>query len=204
MVSNIPFTISQKDVLREFRIPEVRSLKDMPDSNVAECIKTAMDAAYTLINGKGIYRTFEVKSAEAGRVNIPESESIFFGKNIAGLLKNCSYVTLLACTIGPELEARVEELKGEKPADAYFLEIVGGWMADYMAQRLDERIEREILESGFSRTRRYSPGYGDWNLQSQGEMVRLTQANKIGISLTETFIMIPRKSVTAAIGWVRN
>ena len=203
LVSNIPFSISEKNVLRELRIPVLKSLKELPERNLAEYIKKAIDVAYTIIDGKGVYRTFPVEQVTEDRVIIHGSDSLFKGKNIAKLLRNCPFVTLMACTIGPALEERVESLKVENPSDAYYLEVVGGWMADYMAEQVDKRLEPEILKNGYARTMRYSPGYGDWDLTCQGEMVRVVQAHRIGISLMESFIMLPRKSVTAAIGWER-
>ncbi len=201
VISNIPFAISEKNVLRELRIPILKKLQELPEKHLADYIKKAIDTAYTLIQGKGIYRTFPVEKVLEDRVIVPDSDSLFIGKNMVKLLKNCPFVTVMAGTIGAGLEDKVEMLKASNPSDAYYLEVVGGWMADYMAEQLDKRIEPEIRKSGYGRTMRYSPGYGDWDLTCQGEMVRMTQAHRIGISLTESFIMIPRKSVTAAIGW---
>ena len=204
VVSNIPFAISEKNVLRELRIPLLKTLQELPEKHLAEYIKKAIDTAYTLIEGKGIYRTFAVEKIIEDRAIVQGSDSLFIGKNMVKLLKNCPYVTVMASTIGLGLEDKVETLKAGSPSDAYYLEVVGGWMADYMAEQLDKRIEPEIRKSGYGRTMRYSPGYGDWDLTCQGEMMRMTQASRIGISLTESFIMIPRKSVTAAIGWERT
>lgn len=204
IVSNIPFSISEKNVLRELRIPVLKTLKELPERNLADYIKKAIDTAYTLIQGKGIYRTFKVERVEEDRVILPESGTVFSGKNMSKLLRNCPYVTLMAGTIGEALENKVETLKTDNPSDAFYLEVVGGWMADYMAEQIDKRIEQEIIKSGYGRTMRYSPGYGDWNLTCQAEMMRLTQASRIGITLTESSIMIPRKSVSAAIGWEKQ
>ena len=47
---------------------------------------------------------------------------------------------------------------------------------------------------------RFSPGYGDWPLEDQLDMIRLTEAYKIGLSLSTSLMLIPRKSITAIIG----
>jgi len=47
---------------------------------------------------------------------------------------------------------------------------------------------------------RFSPGYGDWNLTEQEKLFKICGAEKIGLSLTEAFMLEPRKSVTAIIG----
>jgi cobalamin-dependent methionine synthase I len=77
-------------------------------------------------------------------------------------------------------------------------------MADYMADRVDAIVQTEIQRAGYERTMRYSPGYGDWDLTVQAELLRLVGADVIGVSCTETSILQPRKSVTAVIGWERK
>lgn len=198
-VRNIPFTIEEERVLRELRIPVLKTLKEMPEKNVAGFIKTAIDAAYTLIEGAGVYRTFKVEKSE-----IAESPTLFDSPRVKKLLQNCHYATLLAATIGSKLENKVDAIKHSDASAAYYLEMVGGWMADYMAEKVDQLIEPEILKNAYARTMRYSPGYGDWDLKAQVEILRLLDAKKLGIELTESYIMIPRKSVTAVIGWERK
>jgi cobalamin-dependent methionine synthase I len=98
----------------------------------------------------------------------------------------------------------VDHIKKAHTADAYFLDVVGSWMADYMADRVDAIVQSEVLRSGYARTMRYSPGYGDWDLPVQRELLDTVEASAIGITCTETFILQPRKSVTAVIGWERR
>ena len=48
---------------------------------------------------------------------------------------------------------------------------------------------------------RYSPGYGDFPLTAQRELLSLLDApRKVGVSLTDTLLMVPSKSVSAIIG----
>ena len=50
-------------------------------------------------------------------------------------------------------------------------------------------------------TDRYSPGYGDLPLTLQPRLLALLDAErKIGLTLTDTCLMTPRKSVTALFG----
>lgn len=199
---NMPFTIEELRVLRELRISGVDRLADMPEKNIAQYIKKAIDVGYSLISAKGLYRTFRVVKDENGPPGVEGSSGLFFGKKIASLIQECDYVTLLLTTIGEALPDRATEIQKKEPTDAFYLEYVGGWMADYLADRVDERIVRECNKNGYTTTMRYSPGYGDWTLDAQPELIRLMEAEKIGVTLTDTKIMIPRKSVSAALGWV--
>ncbi len=204
IIENIPFTIDPVRAMREMKIPRLTSLEQIEERPVAESIKKAIDKGYSLIEGKGIYKTCKLTGVDGDIVRGDGTSDLFSGKNIVKLLEECDYATLLTCTIGDKLENEVEQLQREgEMTDAYSLEMVGGWMADYMAERVDERVEREIKKLGYGRTMRYSPGYGDWGLERQPILLRLAEAERIGIRLTESNIMIPRKSVSAVIGWKR-
>ena len=202
LITNIPFTIDPVRVLREMKIPRAKSLDEIEEKPLANAIRGAIAKAYTLIESKGIYRTFPLSGVEGNVVKGLETGDLFHGAHMVKLLTACGHATLLACTIGPKLEAEVERLQkaGELTA-AFALEMTGGWMADYMADRVDERVEHEIKRAGYGRTMRFSPGYGDWTLDNQPRVLQLAEAERIGIALTETNIMIPRKSVSAVIGW---
>ena len=140
----------------------------------------------------------------AERVVIPESDSLFQGENMLRLLKKCDYATLLVCTIGETIVKKIEVLAKSSLADAYYLERVAALMADYMAEQVGSIIETEIRKNGYEPTFRFAAGYGDWGLEAQSEIMRLTEAEKIGVSITESFIMVPRFSVSAVIGWERK
>lgn len=204
ILNNMPFIIEEKRVLMMLRIPKINTLKEIPEEHISKGIKKAIELAYSLIKGKACYRTFRIKEVTADRIAISESERLFYGNNMVRLLKDCDYATLLVCTIGNNIVEKVEELRRTSLADAYYLDRVGAWMADFMAEETGRMIETEIVENGYSPTFRYAAGYGDWDLSVQTEIMRLTEANRIGVSVTETFIMIPRFSVSAVIGWKRR
>jgi len=204
VLNNIPFVIDERKILRALRIPKINTLKEIPEEHISKGIKKSIELAYSLIKGKACYRTFWIKGAEVDRITISESDRLFRGNNMVRLLKDCDYATLLVCTIGNNLVEKVEELKRTSLADAYYLDRVGAWMADFMAEEAGRMIETEIVKNGYSPTFRYAAGYGDWDLSVQTEIMRLTEANRIGVSVTETFIMVPRFSVSAVIGWKRR
>jgi len=201
ILTNMPFEIEEERVLRELRISKIRTLDEMSEKNIARYIKKAIDTAYTLIEPKALYRTFRIVKQKNGPPGLEDSPGLFFGKKIAEMMEACDYVTLMVTTIGPALPNMTEELKEAEPTESFYLEHVGGWMADYMAEKVDERITVECNKNGYRTTFRYAPGYGDWTLEAQKDIFRILQPKQIGVSLTDTMIMIPRKSVSAAIGW---
>lgn len=201
IMRNIPFAIEEERVLRELRIGKINSLKELPEQNIARYIKKAIETGYGLIDAKAVYRTFKVVKRAGEFPGLESAPGFFFGKKIAELLDQCDYVTLLLTTIGPALPDKTDELSKTEPTDSFYLEHVGGWMADYLADRVEEKIAIEAAKNGYGLTMRYSPGYGDWTLDAQPKLLSLLESEKIGVKLTDTLIMIPRKSVSAALGW---
>ena len=67
-----------------------------------------------------------------------------------------------------------------------------------------DQITQEIRESekmnGFEITTRFSPGYGDFPLETQKKFLKIINAEKLGVYLTDGYLMKPFKTVTAVIG----
>ena len=87
---------------------------------------------------------------------------------------------------------RTEETKRVEPKDVIILEGI---------LILAEKEIREKISKDNFMTWRFSPGYGDLPITIQREFVRVTDAEKrIGLTVNEGGILLPRKSVTAIIG----
>lgn len=201
LVANVPFQIEQRAILRELRIPKAKSFGELNDPKLEAELGRAVDIACTLIAGKGVYRTFPIEAKDQGRVRVLGLEDALESRSLAKVLEHAEFVSVLVATIGPSLDKKVEELTQAEPTLAYLLDRIGGWMADYMAGKIDERIEAEAKRAGFGRTMRYSPGYGDFSLSYQPLLLEKVEGWRVGVALTEGFMLVPQKSVTALIGW---
>ena len=70
-----------------------------------------------------------------------------------------------------------------------------------LGEDYSDELAREAETEGFCLHPRYSPGYGDFSLDHQQDVIALLGAGKeLGITLTEGALMAPGKSVTALIG----
>ena len=104
------------------------------------------------------------------------------------------------CTIGPALEAEVTRLsKEDELIKAVVLDAAGSVAAESSAEYMDTRIREAAAEEGLSTSCRASPGYGDWDVSEQRALFGLVPAERIGVRLSESAMMIPRKSVSFAI-----
>ena len=64
-----------------------------------------------------------------------------------------------------------------------------------------KKISTELEKSGLYLRPRFSPGYGDFPIEFQEPIMRMLDcAKKIGLTMTDSYMMSPTKSVTAIIG----
>lgn len=125
------------------------------------------------------------------------------GKSITNHLKNATKVIILCATVGDAIEEAVTEHFSEgKYAYSLLLDAAATCAVERLADDMEKTIYPKVAAKSFSTRWRFSPGYGDWDVSQQPDMIRLSGANEIGISLTESMMLNPRKSITAIIGLV--
>lgn len=115
------------------------------------------------------------------------------------MLRDAAQAAIVVCTLGAGFETLLRAAEARDMARAAVLDACG---SAYVEAGCDA-AEREIAARfpGLFRTDRFSPGYGDLPLSLQPELLALTDAQRrLGITLTESLLMVPSKSVTAVVG----
>ena len=117
-------------------------------------------------------------------------------RNLAG----CTKVALLAATIGPQVDALIRRHSSLDPVYASILQATGAMFIEELVDLVNEEIKKIAAAEGLKTKPRYSPGFGDVPLQVQKDFFRLLPCTRIGLTLMDTLIMAPEKSVTAFVG----
>ena len=127
------------------------------------------------------------------------------GNIIRKHLSGAERVVFLAATIGEAVEEAVTHHFDEgRYAHSVLLDAAATTAVEQVCDACEAMLRPQFAKEGFAMRWRFSPGYGDWDIRAQRSLLRLTRADSIGISLTESFMLCPRKSVTAVIGLVRG
>lgn len=109
-------------------------------------------------------------------------------------------VVLCLVTIGSELEAAVEKHKLDGDLGrALVLDTYGSAAAEAAADAANAAIEHEVCEKGRYCSPRFSPGYACWDVKEQSWILPTLDSEELGITLTEGYMMVPRKSVSFAV-----
>lgn len=131
-------------------------------------------------------------------VDIEEAEFLLKGGDIRGHLRDSRRVIFFAATLGSEADRLIRTAEVRNMAYALVLDALASAMTEAYCDELEERLHSET--DGYF-TWRFSPGYGDYPIDVQPDIIRFLNADKlIGLTVTESNILIPRKSVTALIG----
>jgi len=103
----------------------------------------------------------------------------------------------LCATIGAEFDQWQRRLAAVSAADAYFAQRIGLDAVERLMDELEAEI-RPTLAPGETLKPRRSPGYGEMPLALSREILdALDATKKIGVSLTDSLLLVPSKSVTA-------
>lgn len=170
------------------------------DQKTYDLIESLSKEMQSSIKGKFVYKSFDIEKITSDYVKLSDPTITLKGKSIANHLKDCSSVFIFACTLGAKADQLIQ-LKSH-------LSALSGLIADAIASDLVmqycnqcEELIRETLQLGYSLTSRFSPGYGDFSLEVQSLILAALQAHKrIGLTLNESFLLIPLKSVVAIVG----
>lgn len=130
-----------------------------------------------------------------------EGSIIFQSEAIARLLKHCEKVAVFALTIGNLFEEMVGQLAEDGLiVQATVLDAIGSVAVESAANFVQGKVEEIAHAQGLCISRRFSPGYCDWDIGQQRMVFRAMNGNSAGVRLTEGCLMLPQKSVSGIIG----
>lgn len=163
---------------------------------VDDCIREILDVAQP----KYSYRIFDLKF-ENEDILIDETNTLLEGKSIKKHLCNSSKCAAMGATLGIFVDKKIQYYKSYDLTRSLVLDACGTALIESICDEIEEKI-KDIAkkEYGLNITSRYSPGYGDFPLSIQPELLNILETNRFGLTVNEQLIMIPRKSVTAIIG----
>ena len=123
------------------------------------------------------------------------------GSLLNSIFKSAKELVAIVCTIGPRLEERVRDFVAHKdPLRGLLLDGIGSAGVDLLVRKACDVINREVSCRGYQASSRISPGISGFPISEQRKVFRLADGEQIGVRLTPSLLMIPRKSLSTVIG----
>jgi hypothetical protein len=121
------------------------------------------------------------------------------------VFKDAEKAAICLCTIGPELEQEIKTLmEKNEMTRALILDALGSEAAEEVAIQSDRTLAEKAREMNLWPSKRFSPGYRKWDIKEQRFIFGLLPAADIGVRLTESCMMVPRKSVSFRINFYKE
>ena len=119
---------------------------------------------------------------------------------LAARMSAIQEITCFAVTLGRAIDEEISRLGKAAMLQALMLDAAASALADLLADQIQRQINALHRQQGWQSSARFSPGYCDWPVkEGQQALAPFLQPSSIGIDVSASGLMIPRKSVTAAV-----
>lgn len=180
-----------------------------PDDQLSKLTEDAVKEIAETMNCRGIYIRFPLKITESDQITY-DGKSLYdisfgnvnFSSHFLGLnLQSCNSIYLFAATLGPAVDKAIQKASRINAAKAVMLQASGAMFIEKYCDCLMDFLSEVESKEGNILCPRFSPGYGDIPLEMQKTFFELLQCQKnLALTLNNSLIMSPEKSVTAFIG----
>ncbi len=157
-------------------------------------LQKAAQIASAAIQPRHVVRKVFFKQTSNG---IWADELLLPGQSIEKHLDGCQEGFLLAATLGAQIDTVIRR-------EGLVSQATGTAISACASVVIEDYLDALCPTLAPNLTSRFSPGYGDLPLNIQQAFLKALQAQRIGLYTTESFMMVPEKSVTAIVGVTDN
>ncbi len=172
------------------------------DPRLAEDVACLMAVGEELAEPKAAFVRLKVRSVDRSGVALDNGERLngSAGPYLAEQFRGAEEAFVVVVTVGSRIEARVQELFAEKrPLEAVILDAVGSAASSAVARYVNGYLYKQAAEDGLEGGRIVRPGSAQWDILGQRTLFAMLPTEKIGVTLTSSCLILPRKSGSGVI-----
>jgi hypothetical protein len=180
--------VNMKEILRYARCDE-------ETEQVSSLVRSCLDEVLPKLTYKVCYGEFplEIKDGLCDFGDFSVSS-----EKLALNLDRCDRAVIFSGTIGVDIDRIISKYAHLSPSKAVVVQAIGAERIEALCNTFCKDYAKE---NRVSLKPRFSPGFGDLSLDFQKEIFSvLGCADRIGVTLRDSMIMSPSKSVTAIVG----
>ncbi len=190
------------DIKEVYRYLGIKSME--ADAATAELIDRCICELEEITEPRSTSRIFGIEK-NGKEIILPECGLPLEGADMYELLGGCEYCSILGVTLGIQVDRRIDYYSRTQLSKGLILNACATAAVEALCEEAEARVQQQAAEEGLTATRRFSPGYGDFDVAVQHSLLGILDAYKtIGLTATESCMLVPRKSVTAIIGLYRE
>ena len=154
---------------------------------------------------QGGYIETDAFSFDTNRKIVNVLSNVFdVGNIIFNELKPSEKIIVFTCTAGKQICDYAKEAYKTDVMKGFLIESLANVVVETAMDRIMEKMREEYQSQNLLVSNRYSPGYCNWNVSEQHKLFKLLPKKFCGVSLTESALMQPIKSISGFIGVGEN
>lgn len=192
-------------VLKPLNLHEIRRYSglDKYAEFPSHLLEEACTQAYLFAQPKASWQIYNYDATRA-TILAPQPLTLHAPK-IINYLSQAVQIAVIALTIGPKLEAQVcDYFAQDQYTSGLLLDAAGTAAVEVAADQVCDFIKSQAAQQGYLALPRFSPGYGEWDISVQPLILDLANGHEIDLQVTSSCMLLPRKSITAVIGFTPN
>ena len=186
--------IDEKEILRYAGIAKNETAPNELCEVLAECLSEALPK----LSYRVCYATFPItREGETLDLGFTKTNSKALAKNLA----QCEEIILFSATVGVSLDRLIARYGKLSPTKALLFQAIGAERVEKLCEAFLCEIKASLASEGKTLHPRFSPGFADFPLSYQSDIFAALNPHKhIGVTLNDSLLMSPTKSVTAIVG----
>lgn len=166
-----------------------------------DLIGQALSKAPDLCAVKGGFKIFESIQINLQNDTIQINDQTFSpSKIVVTQFKNATSLALFVCTAGEKISEYAKQIaNGGDPMLSYIFDVIGSLTVEKAMIKITKSLELKMAQNDLCISDRFSPGYCEWSVAEQKQLFSLLPENFCGITLSDSFLMSPIKSVSGMI-----
>jgi hypothetical protein len=198
VIRDIPLSLNIREVLRREGLgggakvrPEIKDL-------TLELLASVKKAH--LLEPAAAYEYYAVSGMNGSQISL-EGDKAIRSPLIPAIFPEAKELAVTVITIGPKLEKEVTNYsKRGEALRGMILDGIGSAAVDMLAPEVLRLIAAEVSPRGYEISSPVNPGMPGFPLTEQWNLLELVNTHEIGVSLTSSGVLVPRKSVSMVIG----
>lgn len=196
LVTEITCSIDRKEI---YRLSGIKDYNKPFSPKLEKIIDEKIEQVCHLIDAKSLYLIKDISEINDEKIFFSDT-SYLNVKSFRPFMSSIKKIAITLCTLGEPLDKEVDSLNNKGSyTEALILDIIGSVAVEEVANKINFIICEKAKNYGLETSQRFSPGYGNFDLSEQLNIFNIINAKKIRVSLTNSFMMIPKKSISFCV-----
>jgi hypothetical protein len=198
VVRDIPLSLKTAEVLRRQGLRKGAKVRPEIGDLIRELLSSLKKSR--LLEPTAAYEYYAVRSMSGSQISM-EGDRAIHGQLLPAIFPEAKELAPVVITIGPELEKQVTDYsRSGETLRGMILDGIGSAAVDSLVLEVLRLIDSESSSRGYQISSPVNPGMAGFPLTEQWNLLGLVNADEIGVRLTSSGVLVPRKSISMVIG----